>query len=201
MDSRNAFFGRSLVALSIVAALTLSGTVAEAGRGHGNGHKKHKHKARYRTERVVYVERHAPVVIAQPVRYVSYVEPRVVVVRPTPYVHVGARIGRVSIGAVFGPRATYSDYDYGCNFCDAHYNTFASYDAHVHNCGYRPQNVQIVARGWDDQGYGEWSGRDPYACRGAVRYDDGYRYDDRYEDVRYDDRYADGRRYRGDWND
>jgi len=193
MHLRNAWSGRSLVALSIVAALSLSGTVAQADRGHGHGHG--KHKQRWRSTRVVEVVRE-PVVVERvryvepvryvaPVRYVTYASPRVVVVRPTPYVHVGAQIGRVTIGAVFGPRATYADYDYGCNFCDARFNTFPAYDAHVHGCGYRPQNVQIVARGWDDQGYAEWRGRDPYACNGG--YDRGY---DR--EVRYDD---------GDWDD
>ncbi len=189
MQWHNAWSGRSLVALAIVAALSLPGTVAQADRGHGHGHGKHKHKhARYRE---VHVVSPARVVFAAPARYVTYAEPRVVVVRPTPYVHVGARIGRVSIGAVFGPQPQYARYEYGCNFCDAHYSSFAAYDAHVHGCSHRPREVQIVARGWDDQGYGEWVGRDPYAYRGGARYDDV-----RYEDVRYDDG-----RYAGRWDD
>ena len=202
MNSRLTSFGRVLVALVAVSALSLSGTVAEAGNGHGHGRHKNKHKnkhARYVryeesrqvvvVERPVHVVHHAPVYTACEPRYVSYYSPRAVVVRPAPYVQVGARIGSVDIAAVFGSRPRYVDYDYGCNFCEAHFNTYQAYDVHVHGCDYRPRDVQIQARMWDDQGYGEWRGRN--AC--SPRYAEGYGrgYDDGY-DRRYDD---------DDWND
>jgi len=202
MNSRLTSFGRVLVALVAVSALSLSGTVAEAGNGHGHGKHKNKHKnkhARYVryeeprqvvvVERPVHVVHHAPVYTSCEPRYVSYYSPRAVVVRPAPYVQVGARIGSVDIAAVFGSRPRYVDYDYGCNFCEAHFNTYQAYDVHVHGCDYRPRDVQIQARMWDDQGYGEWRGRN--AC--SPRYAEGYGrgYDDGY-DRRYDD---------DDWND
>ena len=201
MNSRLTSFGRVLVALVAVSALSLSGTVAEAGNGHGHGKHKHKHKnkhARYVryeaprqvvvVERPVHVVRHAPVYTACEPRYVSYYSPRAVVVRPAPYVQVGARIGSVDIAAVFGSRPRYADYDYGCNFCEAHFNTYQAYDVHVHGCDYRPRDVQIQARMWDDQGYGEWRGRNACSPRYAEGYGRGY-------DDGYDRRYDDG------WND
>ena len=186
MNPRITTYGRVLVALVAVSALSLSGTVAEAGNGHGHGKSRHKHKvkhARYVSydecgprevvvvDRPAYVVRQAPVYEACAPRYVSSYSPRVVVVRPAPYVSVGARIGSVDIAAVFGPRRQYAQYEYGCNFCEAHFSTFAAYDVHVHGCDYRPHDVRIQARVWDDEGYGEWRGRDDRYYEEDDRYD------------------------------
>lgn len=179
MIRRTAPIGRLLVALVAVSALSLAGTAAEAGNGHGHGKWKHKHKhkkvkhvryERYEPREVVVVERpvyvrRAPVYQACAPRYVQYVSPRYAVVRPTPYVQVGARIGSVDISAVFGPERRYRSYEYGCNFCSAHFSSFRSYDRHVHGCGHRPRGVEIVARAWDHDGYGEWRDRDGYRSR------------------------------------
>jgi hypothetical protein len=193
-----------LIALTAVAVLSILATGADAGNGHGRRKWKHRrsydgvrYEQRWREPRAVVVSRPvrvvhaAPVYAACPPRYVSYRSPRVVVVRPAPYVRVGARIGSVHIGAIFGGRR-HADYDYGCNFCDARFNAFSAYDSHVHGCAHRPRNVRIEARVWDDAGYGEWEHRDPCAqdrtyAREAGVYDEGW--DDRgYDDGGYDDR-------------
>lgn len=201
-----------LFALTALAALSILATAADAGNDRGRGHKKHKHRhgsdvcyvEHWREARHVVVRParrvHAvPVYAACEPRYVSYRSPRVIVVRPAPYVRVGARIGSVDIGAVFGGRRQYSHYDYGCNFCESRYSSFSAYETHVQRCSHRPRNVVIQARVWDDAGYGEWRGRD--ACDqgrgyGDRRYDDrdyDDRYDDRDDDDRYDRRYDDDR--------
>jgi hypothetical protein len=107
-------------------------------------------------------------------RFVSYRPNRIVIVRPAPYVRIGGVFGAVGISAILGPQRVYSDYDYGCNFCDAHFSSYGSYEDHVLNCPYRPADVQIQCRNWDDQGYNDYrSSRDD---------DPGYRANDRYED-------------------
>lgn len=214
MHKRIASSRFGLVALSALAALSILATSADAGNG--RGYKKHKHRGhdcsdvcyveRWREPRHVVVARPARRVYAAPVyaacapRYVSYRSPRAIVVRPAPYVRVGARIGSVDIGAVFGGRSQYSNYEYGCNFCESRYSSFSAYDSHVQSCSYRPRNVQIQARVWDDAGYGEWEGRDASSQdrrysdsryeeddRYDRRYDDDDRYDRRYDDDDYDD--------------
>jgi hypothetical protein len=197
--------GFALVALTAVVALSLVASAADAaGPGRGRSKHKRKHKRhhervvvrheRWREPRHVVVSRPVRVVRAEPAwaacppRYVSYRPQRVVVVRPAPYVRVGGRIGSVNISAIFGPRRQYSDYEYGCNFCEAHFGSFAAYDSHVHGCSHRPQDVRIQARHWDDAGYDEWDGRD--ACSTDRRYADG-RWDDERYDRRDDDWYED----------
>jgi hypothetical protein len=190
-----------LLAVTALTALSLLATGVDAGpgngKGHGRGHGKHKNKGKHRVERVRHekrwreprrvavVERRVHHVVRQP-RYVTYRSPRVVVVRPTPYVRVGGRIGSVHIGAIFGPRRHYDRYEYGCNFCDSHFASYSSYDSHVHGCAYRPHGVTIQARAWDDGGYRDWEGRDE--CD-RVGYRSEWDDDDRY--VRGDDRYDD----------
>lgn len=197
-----------LLAVTALTVLSLIATAAAAdpGNSRGRGHGKNK-KSKHRVERVrvrhddrvrvrtterwrssrrpVVVERRVHHVVRQP-RYVSYRAPRVIVVRPTPYVRVGGRIGSVHIGAIFGPRRHYDRYEYGCNFCDSHFGSYASYDSHVHGCAYRPHGVTIQARAWDDGGYRDWEGRDE--CD-RVGYRSEWDDDDRY--VRGDDRYDD----------
>ena len=177
--------GMIAVALVAVCVLLASPAFAGNGRGHGHGrykHKKHKHSYCAPQQHVYYAPQ--PVYYApQPVvyqacapRYVVYRPQHVAVVRPAPYVHVGARIGAVDISAVFGGNQGWSDYDYGCNFCEAHYSSYGGWENHVHNCAYRPANTRIECRRWDRDGYAEWRES---------------RYDDRYEDDRYYD--EDGR--------
>ena len=181
-----------LVLISAIAALAILATGADAGYGHGHKKKKHRryshdvrYEQRWREPRHVVVSRPVRVVRAQPVyaacppRYVAYRSPRVVVVRPAPYVRVGARIGSVNIGAIFGPRRQYRDYEYGCNFCEARFASFNSYDSHVHSCDHRPRNVHIQAEVWDEGGYREWCDHDRVYGRGEYDDDD---YDDRYEE-------------------
>ena len=155
------------------------------GHGHGRGHKKHYASRSYCAPRQyayyapqpVYVQP-APVVYeACAPRYVVYRPQHVAVVRPAPFVHVGARIGAVDISAVFGNGGGWSSYDYGCNFCDAHFSSYGGWENHVHNCAYRPANVRIECRHWDRDGY--------------AQYRDSRRYDDRQYDDRQDDRYYD----------
>ena len=189
----------------VLAALSLCVTAASAdswhGRGHGHGKKNKRYVAYepvYRS-RAVYVQpapvcvQPAPVYVqAAPVyqacapRYVTYYPEQVAVVRPTPFVHIGAQLGAVSISALFGG---HRQYDYGCNFCDAHFSSYGAYENHVHNCAYRPSNVRIECRQWDDDGYAQWQGRNPSSCRRSN--DRYYEEDDR--DYRQDDRrYDDG---------
>jgi hypothetical protein len=194
---------RGLVAIAALAALSIFATAADAGNGHGHGkRKKNKHRQvrweqRWEKPRHVVIRRPSRVYVAHAPRYVTYRPQRVVVVRPEPFVRVGGRIGSVHIGAIFGPRRQYSHYDYGCNFCDARFESFSRYDSHVHGCSHRPRNVVIQARVWDDAGYEEWCSTNQ---RDAGGYYDDARYDDRY-DARYDDRYDDRYDRRDDWND
>lgn len=189
----------------VIAALSLSVTAASAGHGNGHayGHYKHQRYVEY-VPQPVYVQP-APVYV-QPApaanvvyracapRYVTYYPQQVMVVRPTPFVQVGARFGSISIGAVFGG---HQRYDYGCNFCDAHFSSYGAYENHVQNCAYRPDNVRIECRRWDDQGYSQWQGRNPSSCRRSNdRYNGGYN-----DDQQYDDRQYDNRQYNDDQDD
>jgi hypothetical protein len=191
----------------VVAALSLCTTAAFAGhgRGHAYGHYKNKRYVEscpqpvYVQSAPVYVQP-APVVYrACAPRYVTYYPQQVMVVRPTPFVQVGARFGSITIGAVFGG---HQRYQYGCNFCDAHFSSYGAYENHVHNCAYRPANTRIECRQWDDQGYSQWQGRSPSSCRRSNdRYyeedDRGYSQDDRYDDRRYDNQDDQGGYYDG----
>jgi len=186
--------------IAVAACLVIaSPAFAGNGNGHGRGHGRHKSKhyasrsycaprqqVYYAPQRVyyqpqpVYVQP-APVVYqACAPRYVVYRPQHVAVVRPAPYVHVGARIGSVDISAVFGNGGGWSNYDYGCNFCEAHFSSYGGWENHVQSCGYRPANTRIECRRWDRDGYAQWrDSRDD-------RYDDR-----RYDNERYDDRYYD----------
>ncbi|MGH7726411.1 MAG: hypothetical protein ACREOU_13370 [Candidatus Eiseniibacteriota bacterium] len=166
-------------ALAVVVGLALvSASDSWADPPHGRGWKKHKgHKHAkvvvhrhdgHRYNDVAYRVVHRPVVrtVYRPVvytewqpRYVAYRPQRVVVVRPAPIVTVAGRIGGVNISAVFGPRATYDTYAYGCNFCDAHYGSWGDWRNHVAGCGHRPDDVQIVYERWSDN---NWD--DPEFC-------------------------------------
>jgi len=193
----------------VLAALSVCVTAASADSWHGKGRgKKHKRYVAYYPQQVVYRSRPvyvqpAPVYV-QPApvvyracapRYVTYYPEQVAVVRPTPFVRVGAQIGAVSISALFGG---HRQYDYGCNFCDAHFSSYGAYENHVHNCAYRPSNVRIECRQWDDDGYAQWNGRSPSNCQRSNDRSYGYNDDQGYDDRRYDNNdddqgYYDGR--------
>ena len=185
-------FHNGMIVVAAVAACVLLAAPAFAGNGHGHGHGRYKHKKHkrvhaYYAPQPVYVQP-APVVYqACAPRYVVYRPQHVAVVRPAPYVHIGARIGAVDINAVLGGGQGWSDYDYGCNFCEAHYSSYGGWENHVRACDYRPANTRIECRRWDRDGYAEWRSRDSR----YDRYDDRRYEDERYENERYDDRYYD----------
>jgi hypothetical protein len=213
-----------LLALTVIAALSICASAALAGDGNGRGHKKKGYghgksrgggysvryrqpqkvyvhpsrgghygggsrvTVRYRQPQRVYVQRpHVVRYEACAPRYVTYRPQRVILVRPAPYVRVGAHIGSIDISAIFGPKRRYSHYDYGCNFCEAHFTSYGGYEGHVRSCEHRPHGSRIECEDWDESGYDEY------------RRGDHGRYDDRYEERDrgdYDDRYDD-RGYRG----
>lgn len=184
-----------VLALTAIAVLSVFASAAFAGDGKRRGHKKYRHdrggdascSVQYRQSDRVYVRQPQRVAYARPAyeacapRYVSYRPQGLVIVRPAPYVRVGGRIGSVDISAVFGSRRQYSNYDYGCNFCNAHYTSYSSYERHVQSCEYRPANVRIQSRRWDDAGY------DDYRRGGYRDRDYGDRSNDGYDDRGYDD--------------
>ncbi len=77
------------------------------------------------------------------------------VLRPVRYyVGVGVAIGGVRVGARF------HDHDgwYGCNFCDARFGDFHSYERHVLRCDDRPDGYRFEIRDWDE----DWDDEDAY---------------------------------------
>jgi hypothetical protein len=75
-----------------------------------------------------------------------YYPTRVCYVRPLRFfISAGATIGGVNV------HATYSDpYPlYGCNFCDARFRSYHSYERHVGGCGHAPDGFRVVAHDWD----------------------------------------------------
>ncbi|MEP7028161.1 MAG: hypothetical protein ABI960_06160 [Candidatus Eisenbacteria bacterium] len=162
----------STLALAAVAALLLLAPPAFAGRGHGRGHGHGKYDRRIvfvPAPRAYYARPDFAPAPCEP-RYVTYRPSRVLIVRPAPFVRIGGRVGAVDISAVFGPRRQYANYEYGCNFCDAHYATYRGYSNHVVGCSHRPADVRIQARAWGDGGYGDAR----YNASGYDDEDDGY---------------------------
>jgi hypothetical protein len=143
---------KTTLAISLAATAATLMTLAPAAfadHGHGRGHA-YGHRRYYPVACAP-----QPVYYAAPAcapRYVVYRPARVLVVRPAPYVQVGTRIGPVDISAIFG---SHQRYEYGCNFCDAHFSTFGAYEDHVEHCGYAPSNVHIQVQAWGDNGYGQ----------------------------------------------
>jgi len=85
----------------------------------------------------------------------SYAEPefiyrrRIVRLRPVRYyVSASVVIGGVHVNARVHD---HDDYYYGCNFCDARYESYGSYRAHVYECDARPRGYQIVTNDWNDR--------------------------------------------------
>jgi hypothetical protein len=71
-------------------------------------------------------------------------------VRPVRYfVAASAVIGGVRISARFHPHDYWL---YGCNFCDARFENYDDWAAHVGVCRYHPDGYQVRAQYWDDDG-------------------------------------------------
>lgn len=113
---------------------------------------------------------------------------RVIRVRPVRFMVAAS-------GVIGGVRfhGSYHDDDclYGCNFCDARFNSYDAYQAHVHSCGARPRGYRVECSQWDT---------DPSPCTpddNSWRDDDGgYRQDGRWDSDRGYDRDDQGR-----WDD
>ena len=124
----------------------------------------------------------------QPGHSAAYAAPQIMI-GPAP--QLGFRI--------FGPKRRYSHYDYGCNFCDAHFTSYGSYESHVQGCDHRPSGSRIQCEDWDESGYDEYCRRDGdrYEERDRGDYYDNddrdYRGNDGYDDRDDDGYYDDGR--------
>jgi hypothetical protein len=78
---------------------------------------------------------------------------RIVRVRPVRlFVDASIVIGGVQIRGVYHDHA---DYEYGCNFCDARFDDYAGYHAHVMECPHRPSGYRIECDDWGS-GTGSW---------------------------------------------
>ncbi len=107
---------------------------------------------------------------------------RFVYVRPVRFfVSAAARIGGLNIRA----RIVRPHYLYGCNFCDARFDTYDSYAAHVAHCDHRPSGLQISVSNWGDDFDSYWDG--PYQAGDDYQYDDNYHDDSYNNDGYYDD--------------
>ena len=90
-------------------------------------------------------------------------------VRPVRYfIAADACIGGVNIHA----RIVRPHYLYGCNFCDARFDSYDDYAAHVAHCDHGPDEYSIQACNWDDNCDSDWDG--PYQTDDQ----DDYGYDD-----------------------
>jgi len=110
---------------------------------------------------------------------------RFVYVRPVRFfVGADACIGPIGIHA----RIVRPHYIYGCNFCDARFDSYGAYCQHVEHCDHRPTGFDISVSNWDD-GYGpNWDG--PYQTDDSY-YDNGGTCDDQYDNNTDDDEYYD----------
>lgn len=128
--------------------------------------------------------------------YRTYWEPqyiyrrRIVRLRPIRYyVAASAIIGGVHIGARYHD---HDDYYYGCNFCDARFDAYGSYRAHVYDCDARPHGYTIETHDWNDRELqdGEWwddrNWEQDHSYKGDQDYDHSYK-----DDQDYDDEYRD----------
>ena len=104
----------------------------------------------------------------------AFVQPRFyhgsLYVRPVRYfIAADACIGGLNIRA----RIVRPHYLYGCNFCDARFDTYDAYAVHVGHCDHGPDEYTIQASNWDDSYDTDWDG--PYQAN------------EEYEDEEYDD--------------
>lgn len=84
-----------------------------------------------------------------------FVEPyynrHIVYVRPVRfYFCADARVGPLNIHV---DPYRYDDFLYGCNFCDARFDTYDGYSAHLSHCDARPDGYDVRARDWEDDDY------------------------------------------------
>ena len=96
---------------------------------------------------------------------VYYYPRHVVYVRPMRFfVSASAVIGGVNV------QASYADPGpvYGCNFCDAQFHSFHSYEMHVAHCPDAPRGYQVVPRDWDSS---QWDDHGPHDRGGQDRGD------------------------------
>jgi len=101
-----------------------------------------------------------------------YCAPRVygrfVYVRPVRFfIAADACVGPIGIRA----RIVRPHYLYGCNFCDATFDSYGAYCRHVERCDHRPPGCDISISNWDDGREG-WDG--PYQTDDSYRDDGGY---------------------------
>jgi hypothetical protein len=110
---------------------------------------------------------------------------RIIRVRPVRfYAAASFMIGGVHIQ---GSYTKHDDCLYGCNFCDARFDDYSSYHAHVMGCAHRPAGYRIECSDWNDSSDGTC---DDDGWRDDDSYDRGYDHDyDRGDDDhgRYDD--------------
>ncbi len=101
-----------------------------------------------------------------------YYPRRIVYVRPVRFfISAGAAFGGVRVHA----RYARPDYIYGCNFCDARFETWNGYRTHVEDdCGYAPHGYRVHAREWEDD---RWEDEEWHQDRNWVR-DDHEEFDD-----------------------
>ena len=79
-----------------------------------------------------------------------YYPTHVVYVQPVRFfVSAHAVIGGVAIDANYVDPADV----FGCNFCDARFETYRGYVRHVSSCGQAPHGYRVVARDWDDDAW------------------------------------------------
>jgi len=115
---------------------------------------------------------------------------RIIRVRPVRVsVDASIVIGGVQIRGVFHD---HGDYAYGCNFCDARFDDYAGYHAHVMECPHRPAGYRIDCSDWgsgtgscDDEGWRDEDGGydQDYDCHDdhGDQNDEGRYYDDDYD--------------------
>ncbi|HZI89950.1 MAG TPA: hypothetical protein VFD83_05830, partial [Candidatus Polarisedimenticolia bacterium] len=99
-----------------------------------------------------------------------------VYVRPVRFfIAADACIGPISLRA----RIVRPHYLYGCNFCDARFDSYGGYCQHVEHCGARPSGFEISVSNWDEGQGDDWDG--PYQTDDSY-HDDHGGYDDQYYD-------------------
>ena len=171
-----ALAGALVASLAVPSPASADPPEGRGYRGHGRARVEFRAEASYRPSyyRPVY---RRPAYVRPAYRYVVYRPHRVLIVRPAPLVRIGARIGRVNVSAIFGSHARYDSYLYGCNFCDARFDSYDAYARHVRSCEDRPADVRVVLERWTPSNCD-----DPEWCA-----DPGDGYDNGYDNGRYGD--------------
>jgi hypothetical protein len=180
-------YPRAAALALILAAAVLAPGASEAGhREHDWRKAKHRWRHAKRYDGVRYVPmRRSGVILVRPASEACFVvrQKKAVVIRPVPYWSVPYGNG---VNARLGIHGDQVDFDlafrqrellYGCNFCDAHFPAYATWNHHVLVCRYRPP-VRVIVEPWEDDEL-------VYFCQGA-RYSCA-RYDDDWDDDDWDD--------------